>query len=270
MRGRSRIAAVGLLAMTVCGAMSSAAGAQSASQWSVQANGGFVSLEPAQHVAGLRRWLGSRRQQRTMAEASGTGACFSTCGLVEPVPDQRSLVALGRRRRQHPGRRGQRATARRPTADRSEQLPVPDRHAALRRRRRRRAARRRRPRTPTGTRRRRAPAASPTPSLEPEPDRRPAAICAAGAALGVVAVLRRRAGRHHHRRARTRARCRRPVQRLLGTVNGILPANLALNATSVAGGRRRRRRVLGRERAADPARRGRRVLAGHRRSSPAS
>ena len=54
------------------------------------------------------------------------------------------------------------------------------------------------------------------------------------------------------------------MQSLLGTVNGILPANLALNPTSVAGGSRPQRRVLRPERAADPAQRRQRHVAGDR------
>ena len=70
---------------------------------------------------------------------------------------------------------------------------------------------------------------------QPEPDRRPAEPARRLAALGVVG-LQRRPGRLRPTAGSNSNPLPSPVQSLLGTVNGILPANLALNPTSVAGG----------------------------------
>src|ERR1700727_2802051 len=94
MRGRIRIAAVGLVAMTLLCAVSSTAGAQS-NTWSVQSNGGFVSLD----LLNTRQFAGGGSEadasNAPMSEASGTGACLSTASSRTPSPTTPSSSLSG-------------------------------------------------------------------------------------------------------------------------------------------------------------------------------
>ena len=86
MRGRIRIVAVGLMAMTVVGALSSSAGAATVSQWNVQSNGGFVSLDLLDTLQLSGGGSEADASAAPMAEASGTGACLSTTAQTNPCP----------------------------------------------------------------------------------------------------------------------------------------------------------------------------------------
>ncbi len=86
MRGPIRIAAVGLMAMTVVGALSSSAGAATVSQWNVQSNGGFVSLDLLDILQLSGGGSEADASAAPMAEASGTGACLSTTAQTNPCP----------------------------------------------------------------------------------------------------------------------------------------------------------------------------------------
>ena len=85
MRGRIRIAAVGLVAMTVVGALSSTAGA-TVSKWNVQGNGGFVSLDLLNTLQLSGGGSEADAGSTPLAEASGTGACLSTAASSNPCP----------------------------------------------------------------------------------------------------------------------------------------------------------------------------------------
>ncbi len=85
MRGRIRIAAVGLLAMAALCAASSSAGAQT-NQWSVQSNGGFVSLDLLNTLQFAGGGSEADASNAPVAEASGTGACLSTASSTNPCP----------------------------------------------------------------------------------------------------------------------------------------------------------------------------------------
>ena len=85
MRGRIRIAAVGLVALTLLCAVSSSAGAQS-TPWSVQSNGGFVSLDLLNTLQFAGGGSEADASNAPMAEASGTGACLSTASSTNPCP----------------------------------------------------------------------------------------------------------------------------------------------------------------------------------------
>ncbi len=95
MRGRRRIAVVGLLAISALGAMTSTAGAQSASPWTVQANGGFVSLSLLNTVQVSGGGSEADASSAPMAEASGTGACLSTAASTNPCPTSASSSLAG-------------------------------------------------------------------------------------------------------------------------------------------------------------------------------
>ena len=85
MRGRIRIAAVGLLTMAALCAASSGAGAQT-NQWSVQSNGGFVSLDLLNMLQFAGGGSEADASNAPVAEASGTGACLSTASSTNPCP----------------------------------------------------------------------------------------------------------------------------------------------------------------------------------------
>ncbi len=86
MRGRIRIAAVGLMAMTVAAALSSTAGAQTVTQWNVQSNGGFVSLDLLNTLQLSGGGSEADASSAPQADASGTGACLSTASSTDPCP----------------------------------------------------------------------------------------------------------------------------------------------------------------------------------------
>ncbi len=85
MRGRIRIAAVGLAAMTVVGGLSSTSGATVA-PWSVQSNGGFVALDLLNTLQLSGGGSEADASSSPLAEASGTGACLSTAASSNPCP----------------------------------------------------------------------------------------------------------------------------------------------------------------------------------------
>src|ERR1700679_1366181 len=85
MRGRIRIAAVGLVALTLLCAVSSSAGAQS-STWNVQSNGGFVSLDLLNTLQFAGGGSVADASNDPTAEASGTGPCLSTASSTNPCP----------------------------------------------------------------------------------------------------------------------------------------------------------------------------------------
>jgi hypothetical protein len=85
MRGRTRIAAVGLLAFTALCAVTSAAGARS-SPWSVQSNGGFVSLDLLNTLQFAGGGSEADATSAPLAEASGTGSCLSSASSTNPCP----------------------------------------------------------------------------------------------------------------------------------------------------------------------------------------
>ena len=85
MRGRIRIAAVGLVVMTVLGAVPSTAGA-TVSKWNVQGNGGFVSLDLLNTLQLSGGGSQTDANSTPLAEASGTGACLSTAASSNPCP----------------------------------------------------------------------------------------------------------------------------------------------------------------------------------------
>ncbi len=231
MRGRRRIATVGLLAIAALGATTSTAGAQPASQWSVQANGGFVSLSLLNTVQVSGGGSEADASNAPMAEASGTGACLSTAASTNPCPTSAtsSLSGDALDSTQDAVARGNGTTAT-PTDTVNCPLPI---HTGLldvdvlcgnasasedgsgnp---------------TATGTGSIASTALSlslsdvletilggPLPSASSLCADAPAATTSSGSNSSPLSG---------------------PVHSLLGTVNGILPANLALNPTSVAGG----------------------------------
>src|SRR5271170_1945599 len=94
MRGRIRIAAVGLVAVTLLCSVSSSAGAQS-TPWSVESNGGFVSLDLLNTLQFAGGGSEADASAAPMAEASGTGACLSTASSTNPCPTSASSSLSG-------------------------------------------------------------------------------------------------------------------------------------------------------------------------------
>ena len=76
---------VGLVAMTLLCAVSSPAGAQTNS-WSVQSNGGFVSLDLLNTLQFAGGGSEADASNAPISEASGTGACLSTASSTNPCP----------------------------------------------------------------------------------------------------------------------------------------------------------------------------------------
>jgi hypothetical protein len=76
---------VGLLALTALCAASSTAGAQT-NQWSVQSNGGFVSLDLLNMLQFAGGGSEAEASNAPVAEASGTGACLTTASSTNPCP----------------------------------------------------------------------------------------------------------------------------------------------------------------------------------------
>ena len=94
MRGRIGIAAVGLMTMAVLCATSSSAGAQT-NTWSVQSNGGFVSLDLLNTLQFAGGGSEADASNSPVAEASGTGACLSTASSTNPCPTSASSSLSG-------------------------------------------------------------------------------------------------------------------------------------------------------------------------------
>jgi hypothetical protein len=87
MKGRMRIAAVGLVVMTVLTALTSTAGgATTVSQWSVTGNGGFVSLDVLNALQLAGGGSEADASSGPVSEAEGTGLCADTAVTSNPCP----------------------------------------------------------------------------------------------------------------------------------------------------------------------------------------
>ncbi len=230
MRRRSRVAVVGLLAVTVLGAMSSAASAQSLSPWSVQANGGFVSLSLLNTLQVSGGGSEADASSAPMAEASGTGACLSTAASSNPCPTSASSSPAGDAldTTQDAVANGSGTTAS-PTGANSCPLPI-------------------------DTTLLNVDVLCGSASASEDASGNPTAtgtgsIANAGLSLGLTNLLQGIVGSLPSASSlcadapaattspgSNSSPLSGPVQSVLGTVNGILPANLALNPTSVADG----------------------------------
>ncbi len=231
MRGRSRIAAIGLLAMTLFSATSATAGAQSASPWSVQANGGFVSLSLLNTLQVSGGGSEADASNAPMAEASGTGACLSTAASSNPCPTSASSSLSGDAldSTQDAVANGNGATA---TPTGANNCPIPLNTGVLN-----------------------VDVLCGNASASEDANGNPTAtgtgnIANASLSLSLTDVLQAILGGALPSASSLCANAPAattspgsntsplpgPVSSLLGTVNGILPANIGLNATSVAGG----------------------------------
>ena len=94
MKVRIRIAGVGLVAMTLLGAVSSTAGAQG-NTWNVQSNGGFVSLDLLNTLQFAGGGSEADASNAPIAESSGTGVCLSTASSANPCPTSPSSSLSG-------------------------------------------------------------------------------------------------------------------------------------------------------------------------------
>jgi hypothetical protein len=87
MRGRIRIAAMGVAAVAITGALTASAGAATtALTWNLKANGGFVSLSVLNDVQVSGGGSDAEAASSDMAEALGTGACVSSAATSNPCP----------------------------------------------------------------------------------------------------------------------------------------------------------------------------------------
>jgi hypothetical protein len=80
------MAAVGAIALTVVGAVSSTAGAQTVTKWNVQGNGGFVSLSLLNTLQLAGGGSEADASSAPLAEASGTGLCVDSTATTNPCP----------------------------------------------------------------------------------------------------------------------------------------------------------------------------------------
>jgi hypothetical protein len=230
MRGRIRIAAVGLVAMTLLCAVSSTAGAQT-NTWSVQSNGGFVSLDLLHTLQFAGGGSEADASNAPVAEASGTGACLSTASSTNPCPTSASssLSGLASTTTQDAVASGNGVTAT-PTGSSSCTAPIDTGLINVNVSCGNASASEDGSGDPTAsgtgslanvsislslTSVLQSLLGSSLPSASSLCDDVPAASGTAGSGTSSLPTS---------------------VQSLLGTVNGILPANLALNPTSVAGG----------------------------------
>jgi hypothetical protein len=231
MRGRIRIAAVGLVAMTLLCAVSSTAGAQS-NTWSVQSNGGFVSLDLLNTLQFAGGGSEADASNSPVAEASGTGACLSTASSTNPCPTNAtsSLSGMASTTTQDAVAKGSGVTAT-PTGSSSCTVPIDTGLINVN-------------------------VSCGTASAAEDGNGNPTAsgtgsLANVSISLSLTDVLQSLLGGSLPSASSvcdnvpaasgapgsTNSNTLAPsVQALLGTVNGILPANLALNATSVAGG----------------------------------
>jgi hypothetical protein len=231
MSGRIRIASVGLVAMTVVGAMSSTAGAQTPNQWSVQANGGFVSLSLLNTLAFSGGGSEADASSAPLAEASGTGACLSTAATSNPCPTSAtsSLSGDALDSTQDAVAKGSGTTAT-PTGASNCPLPINTGLLDVDVLCGSAAASEDANGNPTATGTGSIVNASLNLSLTAVLQSiLGGSLPAASSLCGNVPAATTAPGTNG-------ATLPGPEQSLLGTVNGILPANLALNPTSVAGG----------------------------------
>lgn len=231
MSGRIRSAAVGLLAVAAVGLLSSTAGAQPTSEWSVQANGGFVSLDLLNTLQVSGGGSEADASGAPVAEASGTGACLSTAASTNPCPTKAtsSLSGVALDTTQDAVAQGNGTTA---TPTGANSCPIPLNTGLLN-----------------------VDVVCGSASASEDASGNPTAtgtgsIANASLSLSLSDVLQSILGGSLPAAASLCARAPAasanpgsntnplsgPVQSLLGTVNGILPANLALDPTSVAGG----------------------------------
>ena len=85
---------MGLVALTLLCAVSSTAGAQT-NTWSVQSNGGFVSLDLLNTLQFAGGGSEADASNAPMSEASGTGVCLSTASATNPCPTTPSSSLSG-------------------------------------------------------------------------------------------------------------------------------------------------------------------------------
>jgi hypothetical protein len=96
MRGRNRIAAVGVAALAVVAALSSSAGASTTpATWTVSANGGFVGLNLANAVQVTGGGSEADASSGNLAEAIGTGVCLTSSATSNPCPTSPSSSTAG-------------------------------------------------------------------------------------------------------------------------------------------------------------------------------
>jgi hypothetical protein len=113
-----------MVTMTVLCAVSSTAGAQT-TQWSVQSNGGFVSLKLLNTLQFAGGGSEADATNSPLAEASGTGACLSTATATNPCPTSptSSLSGLASTTTQNAVAKGNGVTAS-PTGSSSCTVPI--------------------------------------------------------------------------------------------------------------------------------------------------
>src|ERR1700761_5941079 len=93
MRGRIRIAAVGLVAVAMACALSASAGAASApTTWNLKADGGFVSLSLLNNVEVSGGGSEADATSSDLTEPLGTGACVSGASTANPCPTSPAAV----------------------------------------------------------------------------------------------------------------------------------------------------------------------------------
>ena len=85
---------MGLVAMTLLSAVSSSAGAQS-STWNVQSNGGFVSFDLLNTLQFAGGGSEAGASNAPLSESSGTGVCLSTASSTNPCPTSPSSPLSG-------------------------------------------------------------------------------------------------------------------------------------------------------------------------------
>jgi hypothetical protein len=230
MRGRIWIATVGLVAMMLLCAVSSGAGAQ-ADTWSVQSNGGFVSLDLLNTLQFAGGGSGADASNAPLAAASGTGVCLSTASSTNPCPTSpsSSLSGVASTTTQDAVANGNGVTAS-PTGSGSCTVPIDTGLVNVN-------------------------VSCGSASAAEDGDGNPTAsgsgsLANVSISLSLTDVLQSLLGGSlpsassvcndvpaASGTAGSNANPLSPsVQALLGTVNGILPPNLALNPTSVAGG----------------------------------
>lgn len=229
MRGRIRIAAAGMVAMALLCAVSSAAGAQSTT-WSVQGNGGFVSLDLLNTLQFAGGGSEADASNAPVAEASGTGACLSTSSSSNPCPTNAtsSLSGLASSSTQDAVASGNGSTA---TPTGSSACPVPintglvDVDVTCGNA----SASEDASGDPTASGNGSLAKSSISLSLTDFLQSLVGTLPAASSLCNDVPAASGAGGSNSSPLPSS-------VSSLLGTVNGILPANLALNPTSVAGG----------------------------------
>ena len=86
---------MGLVAMTAAVRHVVDCGRAEHHQWSVQSNGGFVSLDLLNTLQFAGGGSEADASSAPMAEASGTGACLSTASSTNPCPTSASSSLSG-------------------------------------------------------------------------------------------------------------------------------------------------------------------------------